>query len=473
MNASVLYYVKLDEMFALWLSEPNTQLVVDAIAQAAADLEAGKPATVDFALFDAARAGAPTATRHKPPSLVAASAARAQPVAEPEGPAAQPAISEHQAVCAYIQTFDGPVDAAKELADVDAACAGGSVGFEAAAALLQTHCRLPRVFAPLLLKGAEMAGPAFARFWRDHLLGRDPNSRFFSMIVAGERDFVFPSDLAPFVRTLVESHASLQFLKDEAMFQEKFIDFIVTRCFFIMDVELRGTVGLSQFRRMDLASVFFNAERMADVNDTQHVFNYQHFYVAFCKFWDLDGDSDGFILKEDMMKFNESAISPIIIKRFFQSRFYPRSSNKKQTLDFTGFSYFLMNTEDKTSPTAIDFWFKLCDLDEDGVLSLQEIEELYEIQYERMQIMGNETIPFRDIIRQLMDVVHPKDPAYVTRGDLTRSKLADVFFNTIFDLQKFLVREYQFPLVNPNSDEAPLALGAARAHRVRPARERG
>ena len=269
------------------------------------------------------------------------------------------------------------------------------------------------------------------------------------MIVGRGRDYVKPNDLTPFVRRIVETHVSLQFLKEEALFQEKFVDFIVTRCFFIMDTDLRGTASLHQFRKMDLAGVFYNAEKMSDVNDSHHIFNYQHFYVAFCKFWDLDGDSDGFITKDDLMKFNDSAILPIIIERFFQSSFYPRLSNKKQTMDFTSFAYFLMSSEDKTNLTSINFWYRLCDLDDDGVLSLKEIEELYDMQFERMRITGNETIPFEDIIRQLMDMVHAQDTAYVTVSDLLTSKLADVFYNTIFDLQKFLIREYQF---QPNSN---------------------
>ena len=191
---------------------------------------------------------------------------------------------------------------------------------------------------------------------------------------------------------------------------------------------------------------------MSDVNDSHHIFNYQHFYVAFCKFWDLDGDSDGLISKDDLMKFNDSAISPIIIERFFQSSFFPRSSNRKQTLDFTAFAYFLMSSEDKTNLTSINFWYKLCDLDDDGVLSMKEVEELYDMQFERMRITGNETIPFEDIIRQLMDMIHPADASMVTISDLVKSKLADVFYNTLFDLQKFLVREYQFT-VNPDLDD--------------------
>jgi serine/threonine-protein phosphatase 2A regulatory subunit B'' len=292
-------------------------------------------------------------------------------------------------------------------------------------------------------------GPSFAEFWRTTLLGRDPNDRFLRLMTGGLRSFIFPVDLIAYVQAIVNSRESLQFLKNEALFQEKFVDFVVTRCFYVMDVELRGIAALHQFRRVDLAAMFFNAERIVDVNEVHHIFNYQHFYVAFCKFWDLDADGDGLVCQDDLLKFNESAISPIVINRFFKSISFPRSP-RKPAIDFRAFSYFLISSEDKTTLTAIHFWFKLCDLDDDGVLSLQDIDELYDVQLERMVITGNETIPFGDIVRQLLDMVKPEDPAAIKVTDLARSGMADVFFNTLFDLQKFLVREYQFPLVNAN-----------------------
>jgi serine/threonine-protein phosphatase 2A regulatory subunit B'' len=92
-------------------------------------------------------------------------------------------------------------------------------------------------------------------------------------------------------------------------------------------------------------------------------------------------------------------------------------------------------------------------LDDDGVLSLQEIERLYAQQFERMGMTGNETIPFSDVMRQLMDAVMPEDVGMVTIDDLIKSKQADVFFNTLIDLQKFLIKEYQGPLFDQESDE--------------------
>jgi serine/threonine-protein phosphatase 2A regulatory subunit B'' len=122
-------------------------------------------------------------------------------------------------------------------------------------------------------------------------------------------------------------------------------------------------------------------------------------------------------------------------------------------VDFRSFIYLLISTEDKTSLTSINLWFKLCDLDDDGVLSVHEIARLYEQQYERLAVTGNETIPFPDILRQLLDVIRPANLKYFTVADLVASKQAPLFFNTLVDLQKFIQQEYQPAALEQEMDE--------------------
>lgn len=441
------YEIQLDQCFATWLTDPFNKPILDIIQSTAAALEEDKKVDFDFNVFDISSKYL-NSQKRKLPTLKSSSLGKTK-FGTISVCSSSPSLST---VGEKIGTFYGLQEVSKER---DFVCSmKHPISEEELEEFLKNYCKLPKCFASIFL---EKYGPwdDFENFWRDCLNGRDPNERLFHLIVGGrKRNYVTPDDLMPYARRIVQTHPSLEFLADEPMFQGKFIDFIVTRCFYIMDDELRGIVNLQQFRKMDLAGVFFNAENMDDVNDSHHIFNYQHFYVAFCKFWDIDTDSDSLISKNDLLRFNDYSISPIIAERFFNSTFYPMSSNKQNNLiNFTSFAYFLMCSEDKTNLTSINFWYKLCDLDDDGILSIKEIEQLYDVQYERMRNTGNETIPFEDIFRQLMDMINPNCQSYITIPDLVESKMADVFFNTIFDLQKFLMREYQYPFINYGMDE--------------------
>ena len=53
-------------------------------------------------------------------------------------------------------------------------------------------------------------------------------------------------------------------------------------------------------------------------------------------------------------------------------------------MGYAEFVYFLLCEEDKSSPTATSFWFRVLDLDGDGYLSADEMAWFYEEQAEAM-----------------------------------------------------------------------------------------
>lgn len=42
-----------------------------------------------------------------------------------------------------------------------------------------------------------------------------------------------------------------------------------------------------------------------DINQITDYFSYEHFYVIYCKFWELDKDHDLYISKEDLARHSD------------------------------------------------------------------------------------------------------------------------------------------------------------------------
>lgn len=74
-------------------------------------------------------------------------------------------------------------------------------------------------------------------------------------------------------------------------------------------------------------------------------------------------------------------------------------------MSYTEFVWFLLAEEDKTHPTAIEYWFRCMDIDGDGILSMYELEYFYEEQRARMEQLGIETLPFDDCLCQVRNIV--------------------------------------------------------------------
>jgi len=98
-----------------------------------------------------------------------------------------------------------------------------------------------------------------------------------------------------------------------------------------------------------------------------------------------------------------SALSSRMIERIFSGAVTrgSRHASAHDKMSYTEFVWFLLSEEDKTHPTAIEYWFRCMDLDGDGYLSMYELEYFYEEQLQRMDAIGMETLPFEDCLCQV------------------------------------------------------------------------
>jgi serine/threonine-protein phosphatase 2A regulatory subunit B'' len=115
-------------------------------------------------------------------------------------------------------------------------------------------------------------------------------------------------------------------------------------------------------------------------------------------------------------------------------------------MGYEDFVVFLISEVDKTSPTAVDYWFQCVDLDSDGFVASYELQYFFMEQKQRMQALSQEEVLFADIMCQLVDMVHPDDQHRFTKKDILRTKMGPLFFNVLFNMNKYLHYEHRDPV---------------------------
>lgn len=107
-----------------------------------------------------------------------------------------------------------------------------------------------------------------------------------------------------------------------------------------------------------------------DLSDKFHYFDYEHFYVFCYLFNELDDDEDGFIGRAELEKYSRHNISTMTMDRIFGGVAikFANAGVAVNAIDFCDFIRFIVYEEDKMTPPSIAFWFKILDLDGDGVL---------------------------------------------------------------------------------------------------------
>ncbi|NXW72673.1 P2R3A phosphatase, partial [Hirundo rustica] len=306
--------------------------------------------------------------------------------------------------------------------------------------------------APLFsASGGERTGRvsvhSFVSMWRKILRScHDDASRFASLLAKPGCDCLQQEDFSPLLQDVVETHPGLTFLKDAPEFHSRYITTVTQRIFYAVNRSWSGKITLTELRKSNFLQTLALLEEEDDINQITDYFSYEHFYVIYCKFWELDTDHDLYISQKDLARYRDQALSNRIIERIFSGAVVRGTEVQKEgRMSYADFVWFLISEEDKRSPTSIEYWFRCMDLDGDGVLSMYELEFFYEEQCERMEVMGIEPLPFQDLLCQMLDLVKPEREGKVTLRDLKRCRMAHVFFNTFFNLDKYLENEQRDP----------------------------
>lgn len=333
---------------------------------------------------------------------------------------------------------------------------------EAFMAVTQEVCDLPSYFNAVLFQKLDpentglVTREAFQKFWvGNHLLVADMATRVFKVLKQPNNNFLVQDDLKPMMRELLIKHPGLEFLHDTPEFQDRYAETVVYRIFYCVNRSGTGRIALRELKRSDLMAALQQVEEEEDINKVLKYFSYEHFYVIYCKFWELDTDHDFLIDKDDLLRYGNHALTYRIVERIFSQVPRKFSSNVEGKMGYEDFVWFILSEEDKSSEPSLEYWFRCVDLDGDGRVTANEMKYFYEEQLHRMECMAQEPVLFEDVVCQMADMIHPETDGLLTMRDLKRCKLSGNFFNILFNLNKFVAFETRDPFLIRQEREDP------------------
>lgn len=293
---------------------------------------------------------------------------------------------------------------------------------------------------------------AFEAYWRQEIEPYDRVERFFRVIKQPEVEFILKDDFVPFLQELLHFHPGLDFLESHQEFQRKYALTVIVRIFFHVNKNGTGRLTIKEVYKSNLFNAFMHVDEENDINRVREYFSYEHFYVLYCRFFELDTDKDTKLSSDDLSRYSEHALSETIVERIFLSgtRVFldGRVGFRRSGMSYPDFVYFMLAEEEKACESSIRYWFSCCDLDGDGTLSPAELNSFYQVQLQRAIKLGHEPIAFEDVLCQLIDMIDPVDDQSITLQDLLRpTKIASsgILFDVLFNIQKFLAFETRDP----------------------------
>lgn len=452
--------LKLDNLFLLWLAVPESQKLVQALLDSA---QAGQPLQ------------GPTNSASLPASAAALSQMPTQPPLSPlkgrtHGSPSVPARRidssrlRQSGVPEAIPRFYYPRD---ERVSSDAVALAKSkmetlfsiypdgLTIPAVKELVKEVFELPSVLAyplfyKLVIPEQALVSRAAVSVWVEssRLLSLEPHSRLLEVLAQEGATAVTQADLKSMMAGILLSHPGLEFLQDTPEFQDRYAETVIYRIFYALDRCGAGRLSLRDLRRGDLLGTLQMLDDEDDINKVLNFFSYEHFYVIYCKFWELDTDHDFYVTKEDLLRYGNHSLTYRIVDRIFSQAARPFASTVEGKMSYEDFVWFILSEEDKSSDVSLDYWFRCVDLDCDGALRPNEMLYFYEEQLHRMECLAQEPVLFEDVLCQVHDMVQPAKEGAFTLRDLKRQRpLAGTLFNILFNLNKFIAFETRDPFI--------------------------
>ena len=267
---------------------------------------------------------------------------------------------------------------------------------------------------------------------------------------------------------VADLHPGLAFLAQAPEFKQRYIETAVEWILFDADRSWRDELTVPALRRCALLEVLAEMDLEPDINRARWsrtspaaggrrrlnplrrmYFSYEHFYVIYTTFWKLDADRDLAITPEQLGLHDDSGLSEVVRDRVFAHTVLrgDAAGSGDATMGYRDWVRFLLAEEGKVGvvcarpaahapptallrakdhPRAIEYWFRVLDLDGDGFITADEIDALFAVQASppskqpaasqptprppqsaRLHAMQTDSMKPADVRIQLIDMVRP------------------------------------------------------------------
>jgi len=279
--------------------------------------------------------------------------------------------------------------------------------------------------------------PAFYAVYGRHRPEENDRIRLFRLIKRASTPWILKDDVCDLVWAVTQTHVGLEFLRDSAEFLEAYVNTTTLRILWALSAAGTERITLQHWRHSAITEVLFELDEEADINLARDYFSYNHFYVLWCIFWELDEDEDSFLTKEDVLRYGQYGLTRRTVDRLW----FMRRDKECDGMGYNDFIYFLLSEEDKQATPALQYWFHLLDVDGDGCLDVKDMWYFYEDMRRRLEAMGEEVISFHELVNEFMDIVRPENRGKLTLMELKRSQLGFNIVSALTNVRKYIAWE--------------------------------
>ncbi|KAK2510103.1 hypothetical protein MC885_007035 [Smutsia gigantea] len=303
------------------------------------------------------------------------------------------------------------------------------------------------------LKVGEKAGPkckqfftakVFAKLLHTDSYGRISIMQFFNYVMR-KGDF----DLENYILELIPTLPQLDGL--EKSFYSFYVCTAVRKFFFFLDPLRTGKIKIQDILACSFLDDLLELrdEELSKESQETNWFSAPSALRVYGQYLNLDKDHNGMLSKEELSRYGTATMTNVFLDRVFQECLtYDGEMDYKTYLDF------VLALENRKEPAALQYIFKLLDIENKGYLNVFSLNYFFRAIQELMRIHGQDPVSFQDVKDEIFDMVKPKDPLKISLQDLINSNQGDTVTTILIDLNGFWTYENREALVANDSENS-------------------
>jgi serine/threonine-protein phosphatase 2A regulatory subunit B'' len=246
-------------------------------------------------------------------------------------------------------------------------------------------------------------------------------------------------DMENFIFELIPTLPQLSSLQEE--FYPFYVFTAVRKFFFFLDPKRTGRLHIRDLLTSSILPELYELrqEQPLGANEAENNwFSMTSALKVYGAYLELDVDQNGMLSKKELSRFGSGMLTDVFIDRVFEEyQTYLDSETGEREMDYKTFLDFVLAMENKNSKQAIQYFWKLIDIQQQGWLDGFTINYFFRAILSLLQRKKVDVASVDDVKDEIFDMVQAKETNKITLHDLVNCRQGGTVLSLLIDAAAF------------------------------------